>query len=114
MSWIFIVTSSVITVRTLDNEHYKNNKLWAEWFELNIVKSQFTDYDNLKYNDETKDLYKKIGWNKNDLQLTKKTLSLTKEDLKSTNKDLNLTKEDLSSTKQIFNDKIDKLEKILM
>ena len=69
LSWIFIVTSSVITVRTLDNEHYKNNKLWAEWFELNIVKSQFTDYDNLKYNDETKDLYKKIGWNKNDLQL---------------------------------------------
>ncbi len=71
LSWILTVIICVYGFRTLDVNHYQQHEVWAKWFELNIAKSQFIDYEFLKYSDETAELYKSIGWSENDYKIIK-------------------------------------------
>lgn len=66
---VLVVLSVVYVLRQLDRQHYKNNPNWEEWVDINIAKSQFIDYDFLRYSEKTKPYYDKIGWTKNDAHL---------------------------------------------
>jgi hypothetical protein len=53
----------------LNGWYYSRDEGWAQFYEFNALRAQFTDYSRVEYNERTRVVLESVGWSKIDLVL---------------------------------------------
>ena len=61
-----IIGISMIGLQVLKQRHYINSPGWTKWFSLNKAKSEFLDFQKIKYNNQTRNIFDSVSWSQTD------------------------------------------------
>ena len=65
---VFLIASLSILFLCIryDRSYYSRDPAWREFIEYNTIRGQLHDYPKLTFNEQTKPVFEKIGWDEND------------------------------------------------
>jgi hypothetical protein len=66
---VLIGLGGLLGLERVDAYSYSKDPGWTEWHKLNEAKSEFLDYDRVKFNEQTKPAFDRVGWSENDYRM---------------------------------------------
>lgn len=67
--FIFVIFFTILSLKISSYNYYNSSLEWQRWFKLNELKAEFIDYNRIKYDDNTKQIFDQVGWSKNDYEM---------------------------------------------
>lgn len=59
----------VITANQYNDYYYQQSPQWSYYQQYNKLRQYITDYPNYQYSEQTKDVYRAVGWSENDVSM---------------------------------------------
>ena len=68
---IFIIIATILFASSYfyNIKYYQKDPQWKFYVQYNRLRSKILDYSQFSFNDETKDVYKTVGWSENDVKM---------------------------------------------
>jgi hypothetical protein len=67
---LLIIFFTILSLQISLQNYYSNSPQWGRWFKLNNeLKTEFLDYNRIKYDNKTKEIFDQVGWTRNDYEM---------------------------------------------